>query len=158
MAIIMMMTWLEPMPASFTEGPGFDIIEFYAGRGRISRIGRAVGFQAVTADLIYDKPENPQKSALNLCGSAGFAPPGLEDMHTIYRNPRSLFKCGLSLRLAVLMILAGNPEGALGALGIECGTYVSINRGTSKRSCFNGWGDTSMPSVAFANLGTSRPG
>ena len=61
------------------------------------------------------------------------------------------------LRLAVLMALNGSKLGALVALGIECSTFVAINKGTSKRDAFNGWGNPLMPSVAAANKATSRP-
>ena len=60
------------------------------------------------------------------------------------------------LRLAVMMALSGNAQGALGILGIECSTFVSINRGTSKRDELFPWGNTSAPSVASANKATSR--
>ena len=64
----------------------------------------------------------------------------------------------LQPRLAIAMILAGCPEGALVVLGIECSSFVAINKGTHKRDWLMPFGDTTMPSVADANKGTSRRG
>ena len=54
------------------------------------------------------------------------------------------------------MALCGCDSGALAALGVECSTFVAINKGTSKRDMFNPWGDDSKPSVQQANQATSR--
>ena len=54
------------------------------------------------------------------------------------------------------MVLAGKPDRTLAVLGVECSTYVSINRGTSKRDELNPCGDTSVRSVRLANQATSR--
>ena len=62
----------------------------------------------------------------------------------------------MKLRLAVLIALSGSPSGALVALGVECSTFVAINKGTSRRDAFNPWGDPSRPSVEQANKATSR--
>ena len=64
----------------------------------------------------------------------------------------------LQLRLAVLLALNGNPPGAMVVLGIECSTFVSINRGTSWRDDLNPWGNPGAPSVQAANMSTSRQG
>ena len=55
------------------------------------------------------------------------------------------------------MILSGSVESALAMLGLECSTFVSINKGTHKRDELMPWGDMNMPSVMDANMGTSRP-
>ena len=62
------------------------------------------------------------------------------------------------LRLAIQMILSGDPEGALAVLGVECSIFVAINKGTHKRDELMPFGDCSMPSVIEANKGTSRQG
>ena len=54
------------------------------------------------------------------------------------------------------MVLSGNPIGALVVMGIECSTFVAINKGSSKRDEFMPWGDTEQQSVTDANMGTSR--
>ena len=54
------------------------------------------------------------------------------------------------------MILSGSFEGAIAVLGIECSTFVQMNRGTSKRSELLPWGDTTVDSVYEANMATSR--
>ena len=55
------------------------------------------------------------------------------------------------------MALAGSPEGAIAVVGIECSTFVSMNKGTSKRDELNPLGDTNLPSVEQANMATTRP-
>ena len=56
------------------------------------------------------------------------------------------------------MALCGCESGALAALGVECSTFVAINKGTSKRDMLNPYGDESKPSVQQANQATSRQG
>ena len=58
-----------------------------------------------------------------------------------------------------MMALSGDVDyGALAALGIECSTYVSINRGTSGRDALFPYGNTAHKSVRDANTATSRQG
>ena len=54
------------------------------------------------------------------------------------------------------MILSGSFEGAIAVLGIECSTFVEVNRGCSKRSELLPWGDEEVDSVYEANQSTSR--
>ena len=61
-------------------------------------------------------------------------------------------------RLAVMMMMCVDPAGAAIFLGIECSTFVLMNRGTSKRSALLPMGDTSVKSVLRANSFTSRHG
>ncbi|CAE7206912.1 unnamed protein product [Symbiodinium natans] len=119
--------WVEPKPA-FT-ALDYDVVELYAGRARITNIAQKVGYRAIAADKNYD--DNPTQSALELNGNAGFT-------------------------LAVMMILSGSPAGAISMLGIECSTFVSMSRGSTKRDELNPWGNVSAPSVAAANKATSR--
>ena len=54
------------------------------------------------------------------------------------------------------MILSGSAQGAIAILGIECSTFVGINKGSSKRSELLPWGDWEVDSVSDANEATSR--
>ena len=76
LAVVLMMACADPLPENLGDSRGFDIIELYAGRARISRMGRAAGLRCITADMIYDSLWSVHKSSLNLNGSAGFAPLG----------------------------------------------------------------------------------
>ena len=67
----MLVSWMEPCP-DFAKQQ-FDIIELYAGKARVSRIGRSAGYKCIASDVIYDNSVERKKSALNLCGNAGFA-------------------------------------------------------------------------------------
>ena len=56
-----------------------------------------------------------------------------------------------------MMCLAGSPSTALAILGVECSTFVAINKGTSRRDELNPWGDPiRSPAAAAANKSTSR--
>ena len=59
------------------------------------------------------------------------------------------------LRLAILMALNGSMDGALAMLGLECSTFVAMNRGTG-RSEVVPLGRPNVPSVVSANQATSR--
>ena len=151
--------WVEPKPA-FT-ALDYDVVELYAGRARITNIAQKVGYRAIAADKNYD--DNPTQSALELNGNAGFTCLNLTlncKSHVAHAPARvSLLLYTWShgvLRLAVMMILSGSPAGAISMLGIECSTFVSMSRGSTKRDELNPWGNVSAPSVAAANKATSR--
>lgn len=70
LAIVIMASTMTPLP-EFAKTPQ-DLLEFYAGRGRINRLARSVGYACVAADVVYDAGPR-SASSLNLCGNAGFA-------------------------------------------------------------------------------------
>ena len=76
-AIVMLTYWLHPMP-EFTTHEGFDVIEVFAGRARISRLANAAGYRSIATDRIYDQSD---KSALELNESAGFSHLGCSSSH-----------------------------------------------------------------------------
>ena len=59
-------------------------------------------------------------------------------------------------RLAILMVLYSFR--ALMFLGVECGTFIFMNSGSSRRSPVTPMGDTAKISVSQANRFASRPG
>ena len=61
---------MRPEPAFARQS--YDLIELYAGKARVSRLGRSVGYQCIAADVIYDTAGTRAASALNLNGNSGF--------------------------------------------------------------------------------------
>ena len=153
-----MSTWVYPEPDFATRE--YDFVELYAGHARVTRIARGVGLRSIAADVIYDDTVERSRSALNLCGNAGFS------LLAIYKNTPCIFQhvnartCTYMscVRLAVQMIMAGDARGALLMMGIECSTFVAINKGTHRRDALLPEGDTTKRSVQEANLATSRLG
>ena len=64
--IVLLLTWLEP-PA-FRFGIRWDVVDMFAGAGRIARLGRRSGLRTVALDREYS--ENPHSFDIN--ESAGF--------------------------------------------------------------------------------------
>ena len=54
------------------------------------------------------------------------------------------------------MVLCSHHDGALVLLGVECSTFVLVNRGTSKRSELLPMGFRLHPSVEGANKFAAR--
>ena len=78
-----MCTWLELGPLHTEQEP--DLIEFFSGSGRVSRLAHARGYHAVAIDTLYDTsappPRTPKRklkeyrnarSCMDLNSSAGF--------------------------------------------------------------------------------------
>lgn len=51
--------------------PMFQVIEFFAGAGRICRLARSLGLSACAHDIAYDN-DNSTNSAFNIVRSAGY--------------------------------------------------------------------------------------
>ena len=70
---MVMMTFVEP--PSFA-GRAADLVELFAGVGRISRLARCRGWFTMTHDFSYDEfaAEHDLHNCMDLCGNAGFLP------------------------------------------------------------------------------------
>ena len=75
-------------PPKFTETPQ-DLLEFYAGRGRINRMARSAGYACVAHDVVYDAAPR-SRSSLNLCGNAGFTQLAGNVMHACIKESKSV--------------------------------------------------------------------
>ena len=73
MAIVVLAAAMHPLPKFAKQADGYEIIEYFAGRARITRMARAIGLTAMATDLKYDDSSGDAKSSLNLCTSAGLA-------------------------------------------------------------------------------------
>ena len=71
-AIVILAASMDPLPRFARGRGGYDVIEYYAGRARISRLARLAGYRSIATDVKYDMHDSG-RSALDLCCSAGFA-------------------------------------------------------------------------------------
>ena len=69
--MILIMCWYMKS-TQFADLKEYQIVEFYAGQARISRLGKAIGLCCCAHDVTYDKGKSVEESAMNINGSAGF--------------------------------------------------------------------------------------
>ena len=50
----------------------YDIVEMFAGKGRICRLAEAAGYWALAHDLAYHKPKQGGSNAMDINGQAGY--------------------------------------------------------------------------------------
>ena len=85
-----MASWLEG-PAIDTKGGEYDLLEFFAGSARISRLAKARGYRSIAVDTLYDPTAPPprtkkkdrqgypnERSAMDINTSAGLVSFGSE--------------------------------------------------------------------------------
>ena len=79
MACLMLACWLKRAPPF--AGKAWDVIEMFAGTGKISRLAAASGWHALAHDMAYDRSAQApgQHNAMDLNTSAGFMLLGLKD-------------------------------------------------------------------------------
>ncbi|CAL1152631.1 unnamed protein product [Cladocopium goreaui] len=122
--VILLASWQTFSP--YSEGAQYEVIEYYAGVGRIARLSSACGYQSTAYDVLY------QPGPSNAATGPG---PG----------------CGLALHL----LMQGKFSELLTFWGICCSSWIHLNSGTSKRDYATPMG-CDVPSVVLANLLTSR--
>ena len=170
LALLLMASWLREHPKFMNRH--YDMIEFFAGRSRIGRLSEASGYFALAHELDLDTTESSSK-CMDLNGSAGFmfldilmchllaCPNSLLGNICTFTRPHiihSTAKPHSSLRLAILMLLCGHPEGAVVCLGIECSTFVFMSSASTRRTCLTPMGNRTSSRVEGANKYTSRWG
>lgn len=64
--MVLMLSWLEPSAFSF--GDQWQVVDLFAGAGRIARLARASGQKAVAHDLLY----SDNRHCFDMNESAGF--------------------------------------------------------------------------------------
>ena len=152
----------------------YDLLEFFSGSGRISRMASALGYSCAAIDTVYDCTAPPPKtkkrdrkkyknvrSAMDLNTSAGFLPLALllvTCLCHLFLNDSCDDCASLSgpIRLCVSLILDGKFGELVTMWGTCCSTWVSINSGSSGRCAFLPMGNPTRPSVRAANLMVSR--
>ena len=70
LALLLMLCWLQEPPAFMHRQ--YDIVEMFAGKGRICRLAEAAGYWALAHDLAYHKPKPGANNAMDINGKAGY--------------------------------------------------------------------------------------
>lgn len=78
-----MASWMTDFPGLIQEGP-FDMLEYFSGVARVSRLATAMGYLSRSFDLEYDRAPpgesvhagRARRSAFDFNGEAGFLFPG----------------------------------------------------------------------------------
>lgn len=112
----------------------FEVIEYFAGCGRIALLSHYVGYQTAAYDLDYGSFKASQcgrKNSLDLNSNAGFC-------------------------LAIKLILRSQFNQLIAIFAICCSSFVPVNRGTGQRDLLVAEGDENIPSVRKSNKLLSR--
>ena len=152
----------------------YDVIEFFSGTARVSRMAKSMGYTPLALGIRYDNTVPPPKqkkkkqsrfpnarSAMDLTGSAGFLflvgyGYFCRWSMLLFNSLHYLFSAMLQLRLAIVGLLRSKFQDVLTLWGICCSSWVKLNAGTSKRSYLTPMGSPLIPSVRAANGLVSR--
>lgn len=79
---MLLTSWIQ-LPEGQDLKEGYQVIEFFAGKARVAKLGHATGLVTTAHDIMYDgafKPKkgkkNMSKSCMDINDSAGFLFPG----------------------------------------------------------------------------------
>lgn len=144
----------------------WDLVEFFSGDGRISRLAAKLGIQAASYEILLGEKPNKKKkvhkkrssrprNTMDFNGECGFAPFGPKILPTFriflfnsnaFRilNPTMATLSYEPLRLAVALLLQSTFQQVVVMMAPPCSTWISINAGTSKRTILCPAGDTSL--------------
>ncbi|CAK9094311.1 unnamed protein product, partial [Durusdinium trenchii] len=121
---------------------GIQALEIFAGASVVTRVLRSTGLRTAALDIAYwpsykvkkarKGQKAPSSNLVDLMTPAGFI-------------------------TAVLAVL-GCDEAHIVVVAIVCSSWVSISRGTTKRTWLSPLGDPSVESVRMGNVLASRPG
>ena len=76
LAILLMVSWMK-QPPPFSDRV-YDVLEFFAGCGHISRLSVASGWHALVHDCIYDKCHDQQNNSMDMNTAAGYLCLGMQ--------------------------------------------------------------------------------
>jgi len=163
-ACVLLASWWMPQPPFMHQE--LDLLDLFAGKARISRAGELLGYQCRCMDILYDAGEFSRRGSksMDLLGSAGLGLLSMEyfisKLCNILFSPwgqKIIGSQAFLARLAIMLVLSATSAAALLAtLGVLCSSWVSINRGTSKRTWLNPEGDCTYTSVLRSNMLTAR--
>ena len=129
--LVLLVSWMEDPPEVQSE---YDVLEFFAGVGRIARLSEKVGMKSVAYDIDYGNSRAKQsgkRSAMDLNSSAG-------------------------LVLAIKLILRSSFNHCVSIFATCCSSWVPVNRGTGLRDLLVPMGNEFVVSVRKANKMVSR--
>lgn len=105
----------------------FELIEFFAGDGAISKSARFAYYRVASLDLRFGEIREGKQNPFDLTEPAGLA-------------------------LAVWVLLNARKGSFFTMIAVVCTSFSSMNTGTSKRSPTTPWGDCSRPHVVDPEL------
>ena len=131
----------------------YQVIEFFAGGARTSRLAKGLRLRSVALDRDFG-------ASMDLNTPAGFLLlVSKGELSASVKFATCLGGVILSVsRLHCAILLQSSIRDAMLLMGICCSTYVAVNRGTSQRCPFLPLGSPSAVSVYRANKLTSRQG
>ncbi|CAK9032855.1 unnamed protein product, partial [Durusdinium trenchii] len=127
--LLVLLTWWLELPK---DGEAYQVLEFFAGVGRIASMSRYAGFRSAAVDIEYGKSTGKRaRPPMDLNSNAG-------------------------LILCIRLILNSEFEGLAAFFAIVCSSWVPVNRGSTKRTIMTPLGNEDFPAVRRSNKLTSR--
>ena len=111
LAILLMLSWMQ-QPPPFSDRV-YDVLEFFAGCGHISRLSVAAGWHALVHDCIYDKCHEGQNNSMDMNTAAGYLCLGMQSQWVftmLYHAWHDSFK---HTQLTSSQLQACSPDDAL---------------------------------------------
>ena len=128
--LVLLVSWMDdPSPEIAKPKQEIQVIEYFAGCGRIAYMAERVGYQSVGYDLDYGKKsasKSGKRNPLDLNSNAGFC-------------------------LAIKLILRSSFNNLIAVFAVCCSSFVPVNRGTGGRDLLVPEGDEGIPSVRRSN-------
>ncbi|CAK9088197.1 unnamed protein product [Durusdinium trenchii] len=127
--LILLISWLDVEKHERE----FQVVEFYAGVGRVASLAKWVGYKTAAIDVLYgeNRAKPGGRKPMDINGSAGFV-------------------------LCVLLLLNGEWEAMVCTFAIVCSSWVPVNRHSTHRSLLTPLGNENFTGVRRANKMTSR--
>ena len=133
--LVLLISWMEdPDPQDVAVKQDVQVIEYFAGVGRIAQLSQKVGYVSCGFDLDYGKQSSKRtgrRNPLDLNSNAGFI-------------------------LAVKLILRSKFNDLVAIFAVCCSSFVPINRATGSRDILVPEGNENIPSVRKSNKLLSR--
>lgn len=129
--LVLLVSWMED---DNNVKSNFQVIEYFAGVGRIAQVADRKGYQSVAFDLTYGEERAARKgkrSSMDLNSNAGFV-------------------------LAIKLILRSEFNSAVAIFAVLCSSFVPVNRGTGSRDILVPEGNENVVSVRKSNKLLSR--
>ena len=159
----MLLTWWLELPK---DGEAYQVLEFFAGVGRIASMSRYAGFRSAAVDIEYGKSTgkrarppmdlNSNAGLMSLASISGVHLTRERKHNTLVRFFNVVFVERSALSLCIRLILNSEFEGLAAFFAIVCSSWVPVNRGSTKRTIMTPLGNEDFPAVRRSNKLTSR--
>ncbi len=126
--LVLLISWMEDSSSAKDD---IEVIEYFAGVGRIAILSQYVGYRSVAYDMDYAKARPGKRSPMDLNSPAG-------------------------LVLAIKLLLRCRFNKFIAVFATCCSSWVPVNRGTGFRDILVPEGDERVVSVRKSNKLVSR--